>query len=271
MQQGSESKTIPLPKFDAKDKHFTSWWTRFEAYADFNGFGEALHRGEDPDLPASDSATVDVSTDAGKMQMRAKRRNKLAMANLTMAFSTDGLLNLIHKAKTTDWPKGLAYLVVEAVHNKYQPKDTINLVEARLELNKVKIKKDENPAKLFELLSGIENKYNQESVIVDEADLIATVLYVAPSQYQSVLATKQEIRGNALTLRDLETTMSKYWRQTKGSRAADQNEEEDMEVSLAVTSGNNRRGTRRRFTGKCFNCGAIGHIASGNRKYCRKY
>ena len=43
-----------------------------------------------------------------KQSITKKEKNKRAMASFTMAFSSDGLLNLIYKAKTKEWPKGLA-------------------------------------------------------------------------------------------------------------------------------------------------------------------
>jgi hypothetical protein len=77
-----------------------------------------------------------------------------------------------------------------------------------------------------------------------------------------VLTTKQEIKGDQLTLRDLETTMIKYWRQTKGNRASINKEEDETEVSLVVVEGaKGQKQKRQKFKGKCFNCGGINHLA----------
>jgi hypothetical protein len=56
---------------------------------------------------------IDETTSPGKEKAAAKQRNALLtrMANLTMAFETKGLLWMIYKAMSNDWPAGLAYQV----------------------------------------------------------------------------------------------------------------------------------------------------------------
>jgi hypothetical protein len=65
---------------------------------------QAIRDATEADLPASNAASIDTSTDAGKRQTGRKNRNNVAMANLTMSFSTQQLLGLIYKAQTTEWP-----------------------------------------------------------------------------------------------------------------------------------------------------------------------
>ena len=86
------------------------------------------------------------------------------MANLSMAFTSEGTMGLVYKAMTPDWPGGLTYLVTEALNKKYRPQDTITRVELRQKLNKVAMKKNQDPATLFEQVSSIENQYNAPGV-----------------------------------------------------------------------------------------------------------
>jgi hypothetical protein len=84
-----------------------------------------------------------------------------------------------------------------------------------------------------------------------------------------VLTLEQQIKGTALTLSDLETVMRQYWRQMKSK--TDENESDESEITLAavVENENHPPGTtnessnngRKRFDGKCFVCGKIGHMA----------
>jgi hypothetical protein len=54
------------------------------------------------------------------------------MANFTMAFKTEGLLGMIYKAMTKDWPAaGLAYMVIVQLMIKFNPEDRISQVELR--------------------------------------------------------------------------------------------------------------------------------------------
>jgi hypothetical protein len=71
-------------------------------YANMCKFLAALKAGGEASMPSSDSAVIDLTTDAGKMISAAKERNSLAMANLTMAFETENLFGLIYKTMSTD-------------------------------------------------------------------------------------------------------------------------------------------------------------------------
>jgi hypothetical protein len=90
-------------------------------------------------------------------------------------------MGLVFKAKTTEWPDGLAHLVVSALFKKYQPQDTITRVELRQQLSAVKMKKSKVPATLFEQLSSVENKHNTDTKHIEEEDLILAVVLDAGS------------------------------------------------------------------------------------------
>ena len=118
-------------------------------------FSEALTVGGEADLPASESTMLDETTPDSKLAAAAKKRNAIAMVSFTMAFTSEGTMGLVYKANTTNWPNGLAHMVVTSLAKKYQPQDTITRVELRQQLNKIKMKKNEDPAKLFEQISQI--------------------------------------------------------------------------------------------------------------------
>jgi hypothetical protein len=102
------------------------------------------------------------NTDSGKLQAAAKKCNAIAVMTVTLAFTTDGTMAWVYKSKTRDWPNGLAHMITDAsLKHKYQPQDTMSIVELRHQLfNKVMFKKDADLATLFEEISAIENKYN---------------------------------------------------------------------------------------------------------------
>jgi hypothetical protein len=55
-------------------------------------------------------------TPAGKEQAATIKWNAIAMANLTMAFTSEAMMGLVFKAKTQDWPSGLAHLVMSGLY-----------------------------------------------------------------------------------------------------------------------------------------------------------
>jgi hypothetical protein len=195
MESSREAKSVRLPVFDGAYKNFQVWWTRFMAYAAVYKFAQALTIGGEAAMPATEATSINPTTATGKEQEAAKRRNAVAIANLTMAFTSEATMSLVYKAMKTDWPSGLAHLVVEALFKEYQPQDTITRVELRQMLNGVKMKKGEGPATLFQQISSIENKYNTATKQIDEEDLIAVVLDAAPMEYQAILTSEQRRRG----------------------------------------------------------------------------
>ena len=72
-------------------------------------------------------------------------------------------------------------------------------------LNRVTMKANDEPEKLFEQLGEIQNYDSKGSI--DEADLMAVVSTVAPSRYQSVLSAVQLEKQDKLELEHLEQAM----------------------------------------------------------------
>jgi len=272
--------SVRLPMFDGDHKKFQMWNTRFRAFATVSRFAEAL--APQAMMPAREDELIDETTDDGRLKALAIRRNGVAMANLSMAFTSEGTMGLVYKAMNPEWPGGLAYLVMEALNKKYRPQDTITRVELRQKLNKVAMKKNQDPATLFEQVSSIENQCNAPGVKIDEGDLIAVILDAAPEEYHAVLTLEQRLRGDKLTLNDLETAMNQFWRQGKTPKTNDGNDA--AEISLSAFGGvcynckkkghkankcpdkehKDGKGTRPKgngdkFNGKCNNCGKVGH------------
>ena len=71
---------MKLPTFSREQKDFQIWMMRFKAFVCVNGFRAAVERTVDADMPVDDSAVIDEKTADGKIQLKAKRANKVAMA-----------------------------------------------------------------------------------------------------------------------------------------------------------------------------------------------
>jgi hypothetical protein len=117
-------------------------------------------------------------------------------------------------------------------------------------LNKVSMKKDADPATLFEQLASIENRYNTVTNKILEEDLVAIVLDAAPMEYQAVLTSEQRARGTLLMLDDLETAMNQHWRQIQNNKGA--RDDHGTDIALSATDANIF----------CFKCGEKGHKAT---------
>jgi hypothetical protein len=184
--ESNETKSVRLPTFGGAQKDFQVWWTRFLAYGSVYKFAAALREKDETDLPGSDDEVLDLTKDNDKRKDAARKRNNIAMANFTMAFTSEALMGLVYKAQTTEWPGGKASRVVKALMAKYMPKDRISRVELRQMLASVSMKDNDDPATLFEQISAIENKYNTATNKIEEEELIAVVMSAAPKAYVSV-------------------------------------------------------------------------------------
>ena len=120
-------------------------------------------------------------------------------------------------------------------------------VELRQMLNKVSMKKEQDPASIFEQLSSIKNRYNTKKSTIDEADLIAVVLDAAPKEYQAVLTNGQLCLTDALTLENLSVAMNAHWRNI--NKSITQKSDGETEIVLSA------------FGGVCFVCNKRGHKA----------
>jgi len=165
-----------------------------------------------------------------------------------MAFVKEGIMGMVSRACTREWPDGLAYLVVQNLMKKYRPTDVLSKVELRQRLNQITMKKDSDPSLLFEKLAAIQDRFLAPGMKIEEDELIAVVLDIAPIEYQSVLTSEQIIKKDALTLMDLEIVMGQHYRQI--NRKKSMRKAIDDELILSA------------FGGICFHCGKKGHRAN---------
>ena len=253
-----ESTTVKVPVFDGEEKSYQTWITRFQAFARVKGFISVLEDAsitineedvEDLEMkPKYGSGATGARTRDEEKQFRLGKKNLLAMAHLTMAFGSEGLLNKIPSSCTSDWPGGLAFKMMDTLKVRYAPKDRMTIVERTRKLNKVTLSARENPANLFEEIKAIDNQYKMLAHDLTEDDKIAAVLEKAPNEYAVILANTAREKGSALTLDDLEEAMRIQWRIEHGDE--DESKKKSKEFSLSA------------FGGKCYNCGKTGHRAS---------
>lgn len=276
----SEDSSSKVPVFEGTQKTFTMWWVCFNAFAVMKGFSRALK--EDPSLPVNDAAVP-----ADEEAKLAKKANEVAIGSLTMAFKTDALLNIVFRSMTTAWPGGLAHKVVNELKRKYQPEDIMSRVELRHSLNKIQMKKGQDPAKLFEQIFSIQNRSKIE---IPEEDFVTIILEAASEEYQAVLTTEQTRKGDDLKVSDLEDIMRKHWCTISSKNKSNDEEDENKEVALAIVStgfngtcflckkkghcitdcpqkknkngDNSSNKNKNKFQGKCNNCGKQGHKSS---------
>lgn len=136
-----------------------------------------------------------------------------------------------------------------ALFEKYAPVDRIAQIEMKREMNALSMGKEENPDKLIESLSAIENKYNTQTVQINEDDKIAIILEKAPAQYQSILTAELRAKADKVKVKDLHEAMKLLFRALYGKEGAEI--EKQKEIQLASVPG--------QIT--CYRCKKPGHKA----------
>jgi hypothetical protein len=107
-------------------KEIQLWMVRFNAFAVLTKIVSAIQKqGPDPLLPDTD-ATALAAGDAGDQQQAAKDKNTKAFAYLTMAMGDVKFVGLLERAKTAEWPNGLAWKVMNLLWTKYMPQDSMS-------------------------------------------------------------------------------------------------------------------------------------------------
>jgi hypothetical protein len=150
------SEKARMPTLDGKKVNFETCKMRWEAFAMMENFSSALGFNGDPGMPAKHDDVIDDATTKGNAQMKAKKASMRAVSYYTMAMKSVRLMAVINKSKTVEWSVGLAWKINESLIKKYRPNDIVAQAEMRQRLNAVSMKKNEDPATLFEQLSEIE-------------------------------------------------------------------------------------------------------------------
>ena len=242
------TKAVVLPAFSGKKKDFGVWWPRFISYAAMKGFAAAFE--ETFVLPADPNALT--GTDEEKKEQKKKiTQNAVAVASLTMAFTTAEDMEFVDMSASPQYPQGHANAVVKTLKKKYRPQDRIATVEAEAELMKLKMKGNKNPDEYFRKLAVIKNKY-KDSKSFDESTLIAMTIAKAPEKYSTVLASELRNKGDQVTLEDLKETLQQLHRIQVNTTKGDESDEEEKDGEAALNASANII---------CYNCGKSGHFA----------
>lgn len=253
-------RSVKMPTFDGTHASFQVWWMRFTAFATVHHFLPAINvNGPETALPVNDAAEI-TAGDPGRPAREAKRRNAVAYANLSLAMNTEQTIRMLIAGQTAEWPNGLAWKVVQALHQRFKPADVVSKIELRRALNQISMSRKEDPTTLFEQLSKTENTF---TTVIPTVDAIAIVMDAAPSEYQAILTAEQRAKGNEITLEDISEAMVQHWRCLYGKRNSKLLVGEDAGPELGMAG--------IEFKGKCHNCNEYGHKATACPHKKRKY
>ena len=199
---------VKVPTFSGKKSDYPIWWMRFRSHARVYNFIQALSEQPDPDLPGTEDAVIDESTDSGKKQKKALHRNTMAVSCLSMALQADDDLKLVMKSITADWPGGQAHIIIKGLNRNYTSENIAAKTRIRQDINKINMTDTMNPKILRKKISQIENRHNHE---LGDDDLVAIVIEKAAPVYNTIVAAEQRAKGSQVTADDLIDAMMTQW------------------------------------------------------------
>ena len=132
------------------------------------------------------------------------------MASLTLAFTTNYLINMMMQSQTEEWPEGLACNVVKQLIEKHKPEGIMSQVDEKIALNKIRMSHNEHPTKLLDHIKAAETRFDAKTNKIKEEELIVVVLSQAPMSYRAVLTLEQRMRkdlGVNVKVKDLKEVM----------------------------------------------------------------
>jgi hypothetical protein len=239
-----------IPTFDGKLESYEEFEMQWNAFGQVEVFSDALMARGHPDMLMDHKTVIpDDGQGQGKKQARAKKENAKAVAYYTLELKSARLRAMINTAKTDEWPGGEAWMINAALVKKYRPDDIIAAAESSHILNDVSMKKNEDPAILFEQLAEIEVAYADTTIKITEQGCIGVVFATAAEKYHSVLTSEQRTKGADLTMDDIEDAVNQLWRQGGGSPKKHTGNDGGGMVFAA-------------FGGTCYNCQDKGHRAN---------
>ena len=235
--------SLKAPSFK-KDSNFQMWRLRMLAFLELHGLAYCLEA-IDPELPANSQDPIDISTDEGKRQAKAKKDNYLTVAYLQAAMIEDDDMATMMEASSSNWPHGIAYEVMQKLDVKYEPNDFVTMIERNDEIAALKLGKKESPEKLFQAINMLNNKYKNRLTPMQDKEVLAIVMKKVPSKYSTILAAESVRLGAGFSVKEAKVALMTLY------RAGHKEEEEETEEEVVLNAS---------FT--CYECGQKGHKAS---------
>jgi tRNA U34 5-carboxymethylaminomethyl modifying GTPase MnmE/TrmE len=202
----ANDRSIPLPQFSGQEEDYLMWKGKMRGFAMAKDIWVAIT--DAGKLPNKEDDALDATTEA--VAIKARKANSLLMAYLMNAFKKNSDTKIVMNACNNHWPSGKAVDVFDKLNQKYNPKDLQTDLELERKLQKISMKKGDDPDTLFEQIDDIATWYDTNTKKIEESKKLSVIISKAHEDYQSILATTATTKGNALTLNDLQLVMKTF-------------------------------------------------------------
>jgi hypothetical protein len=247
---------VAIPIFKGDKSSYPSWLRRFASACKVQDCAYALEPSHADALPSRTDSTL---TEA---ETKAVKENSAAMRLLIIALEGDVLGMFIVNSYTTEYPLGVAWKVMTALDNRYNPygierplsatergPNRIDIaINFTKEMDSVSMNRREHPGNMIAKLKAISARYTILGMNVAQEELIARALVAAHDDYNVVLASARCAKGEDLTLEDVRSYMVALYELTY-----------EYGQAAAGKSKRSRKSGRRKWRDVCGCCGKKGH------------
>ncbi len=258
MAEDDANSGFKVPKFNGTRSEYQMFKFRFLAYAEYKNFSEVVEATAAPDLPRTQAIGDALPDKEGNRTAKLRmKQNKLAYACLTMALHTNATLGILMGARTNDWPKGLAWKVMQGLERQFAPKDMISAVELERMLAQTKLRGKEDPNILLQQINALEVQYR---VTIEDKKKAATIMAATTSEYQPVITSLVATHGENVPIEELMSQLFIHWRGLYGGQ--------QKNVLMSKIQGNTIQSDGKELTlagmsnVRCWYCKQAGHKAN---------
>ena len=245
-------KSIRIVPFSGNKKDWRMWSKQFLAVSGKRDYKDVLEG--KTSIPAK-SETLDITTDAGKAKMAARKANDNAYHDLILSNKHLVAFNIVDKSVISDLPDGDAALAWKDLKKKYDSKTPSTMVSLSEQYHNSKLENLKvDPEVWIVHLEILKTKLDQMGYTISEKQLMIHIMHHLPKEYETVIDDMEKTLNcntNPLTLESMKERLHSKWEKINKNGEEDTYEDEDVQGEALFA--------KLQFKGRCRICGKIGH------------
>ena len=243
MSTVTTNQSTTIPRWDGKKDTAEVFMYKFKAactlkLVDGEPCTKVIREEFEAQLPTDENTTLDESDPDDAKKILALKQNEQVMAMLMIAMHTkEGMSKVMREMNRNPiFQTGQAWRIIKSIRDECRPDDHISEMELETEVNKIKLKKGEDPNVLLERLADIEVRFGMN---IPDKKKSGVVLRCGKGTYNAVMATttvakKKSSKGHP-TAEELIEDMHTQWRissNTSGGKDALLEDDDVKETTL---------------------------------------
>ena len=260
-------KSIRVIEFSGRTSDWEGWSEKFLARGKRKDYKKLLLGKER--IPTQSEYEKAV-TDGNKEQIKIGDLNEEAFEDIVLSInhtSRQGKVafSLVRNCRTSKYPEGNCKLAWDRLVAKYAPKTAPSLLKLKKEFANSKLDdNDKHPDEWVTELESLRNEMDNIGISgrMSDLDFMIHILNNLPELYDVVLDGMEsrlmlpESDMNKLTIENIREKLNNRYERTKRNEYENENEN-GYEKALSASNY-----YKKKFKGRCHDCGQIGHKAS---------